>query len=258
MVVKRTSSILLAVWLLAGAAVAQGHPETTPQAVNRYVSVVVSGTRAEVILTLVYGDVPARIRRLQFDRNQDGQIDEAEQREGERTWAQEGAKMAAFRLNGRNVPWTGDVQVGLGAQRTVTAVPLVLEIATSVELDGQEHRIELAMVQDPPALGETEITIDLATTWRLTHSQKGEVPLEIPPQARHTWPDPLRGKPGDYQSRFTIRKDGSSAAGSVGGRPSFAIVLVGVGLLGTAGMAVWIVHRRRQRRPKANAKAARM
>ncbi len=261
-VVKKTSKILLTALLLFGTGSAHGHPETAPQAVNRYLSVLVSGVRAEVILTLVYGDVPARTRRMQIDRDQNGHIDEGEQREAERVWAQEGAAMVDLRLDGQKIAWTGDVQLSLGANRTVAAVPLVLEIATTAALDDKEHQLDLVTLADPASVGETEITIDLSTAWRLRDSQKDGVKPQKEPPPQHKWPAPGLKKPGPLRAHFEFRKEGRSeppmAPKTGTGGPSPAIVLTGAGLLGAAGLAAWKLNRRRQRRPQDNNKAARI
>jgi hypothetical protein len=236
---KKTAGLALAL-LLVGAPRARAHPEVAPQLVNRYLSVIVLGDRLEYFVTLLYGPFPAIDERGRMDADGDHKISPAELERAIDAWKARAAELAKFDIDGVGVPLESAMaSVQLGADESVSAAPLVVEIYGSQPLSAGTRRLRLEPGWEPARLGETELSLDLGPDWALVESRQGE---GSPGHERRFLFEGRRPSVvSDRTATFTIR-----TAGAPPRRADTPFIAGGVAAL--AGLALALELRRRQRR----------
>jgi hypothetical protein len=168
---------------------ARAHVETSPLLVNRYLALIVQEQTVDVVMSLLYGEQPGADRRRAMDRNNDGRIDADELQAERERWRSEATAWFSLSLDGREQsPEDALANVDLGSARDIGRAPLTVEVSVRFPLRPGPHRLTLRSLRSPPALGETDVTIDLAQAWALVSSARGEVPPQQPPPSRLTWP----------------------------------------------------------------------
>jgi hypothetical protein len=150
---------------------ALAHPESTPELVNRYITVAAHGSQLELSVARLYGQGPAADLRRLADANADGQISDQEQNELQRQLQQEAAGWLKLRLNGSELRPPLKVSVDLGGQRSTGRHPLVIEGRAPLPVATKMHDVELTPGPPPPRHGETEVMAVLGPGWELVSSR---------------------------------------------------------------------------------------
>jgi hypothetical protein len=237
---KKAPGLLLALLALVAAPRAQAHPEVAPTLVNRYLSVIVLGDRLEYFVTLLYGPLPAADERKKMDTDHDGKISAAELDQATAAWKSRASELARGSVDGEPLPLaTATASVQLGADEGVGAAPIVVEIYGSRPLAAGTRQVRLEPGWEPPRLGETELSLDLAPDWELVASRQGEGPPGT--ERRFLFDGKRRSVVSDRSATFTIR-----TAGPPRRRSTTPFIAAGVAAL--AGLALLLELRRRQRR----------
>ncbi|HXU83532.1 MAG TPA: hypothetical protein VN914_19200 [Polyangia bacterium] len=240
MVKKIAPGVVLALLLVAPRA--RAHPEVSPQLVNRYLSVIVLGDRLEYFVTLLYGPLPAAEERRKMDGDGDGKISPAEVERAITAWKARATELARFGVDGQAIALDGaTASVQLGADEGVGTAPLVVELYGSLPLGAGTRALRLEPGWEPPRLGETELSLDLAPGWELVASRQGQGPAGS--ERRFLFEGPRASVAADRTATFTIR---STAAPTR--RPTAPFIAAGVAAL--AGVALVLVVRRQSGRAK--------
>jgi nickel/cobalt transporter (NicO) family protein len=236
---KKASALVVALLALAAGPRADAHPEVAPQLVNRYLSVIVLGDRLEYFVTLLYGPLPAADERRSMDADRDGKIGPAELERAIASWKARAPELARFGVDGQALPLeSATASVQLGADDGVGAAPLVVEIYGARPLAAGTRDLRVEPGWEPPRLGETELSLDLAPDWELVGSRQGQEPTGT--ERRFLFEGKRASVVSDRSATFTIRA-GASA------RPARTPFIAG-GVAALAGIALAFELRRRQRR----------
>jgi hypothetical protein len=237
---KNTARLVVAVVALLASPGAGAHPEVAPQLVNRYLSVIVLGDRLEYFVTLLYGPIPAVEERRKMDGDGDRKIGAAELERAIGAWKARAVELASFSVDGEPLPLgSATASVQLGAEEGVGAAPLVVEIYGSRSLPPGTHQVRVEPGWEPPRLGETELSLDLAPGWELVASRQGQGPSGS--DRRFLFDGKRPSVVSDRSASFTIR------ASEVPTRRRSTPFIAG-GLAALAGLALIFELRRRQRR----------
>jgi hypothetical protein len=240
-VVKKKTLGLVTALLLLAAGRAGAHPEVAPQLVNRYLSVIVVGDRLEYFVTLLYGPLPAVDERRAMDADRDGKIGGAELERAMAAWQARARELARFDVDGEAVPLeTATASVQLGAEESVVAAPLVVELYGSRPLASGMRHLRVEPGWEPPRLGETELSLDLAPGWELVGSRQGQGPTGT--ERRFLFEGKRASVVADRSATFTIR----AAQGTT--VRSMRTPIVAGAIAALAGVALALELRRRQRR----------
>jgi hypothetical protein len=235
---KKTAALVLALAAL-GARPAGAHPEVAPQLVNRYLSVIVLGDRVEYFVTLLYGPFPAADERKAMDADHDGKIGPAELERAMGAWKARAPELAKFSVDGQAVPLDrATASVQLGADEGVGAAPIVVELYGSQPLDAGTRELRLEPGWEPPRLGETELSLDLAPDWELVGSRQGQGPTGS--ERRFLFEGKRASVVADRSATFTIRAAGARAS-------SRRTPFIAGGVAALAGLALAFELRRRRR-----------
>lgn len=237
--------------MLAFARQTHAHPETSPQTVNRYLSLIVSNdeagdSRAGVAYTLMYGELPGATLRKQMDANADGRVSADELDAERRRVERRAAELFTFTVDDRPVATNVEGTVQLGPDDTVTAAPVVVELYAPHPLAAGTRRLRIEPGVEPPRLGETEVTLDLGQRWELVSGARGAGGDEKMTRAK--FEGPRTSSIEDRSMTFVIRsKPGAS------GRPSSADVPLGIyataaALLFAGSATTLALHLRRRRK----------
>jgi len=243
-VVKLARAALLAAPLLAAAPPAAAHVELSPTLVNRYFSLMVTEEmRAQIVVSLLHGDLPAVDQRRAMDANHDGRIDETELEAERRAWQGRSAELLEVALDGRPLTLEPVASIDLAGEPRVTARALVVELVAWVPLARGQHAFTLTPGRDRPRAGETEVTVDLDDAWSLLASRQAKGADTRPPQRRFTFSGPRASVLEDRAVTFVIAP--AVAARADGVRPQrFALVAAALMAAGL-GLALWLRRRRR-------------
>jgi hypothetical protein len=235
---KKTAALVLALVALA-APRAGAHPEVAPQLVNRYLSLIVLGDRLEYFVTLLYGPLPAADERRSMDADHDGKIGPAELERAIAAWKARAPELAKFGVDGQGLPLErATASVQLGADEGVGAAPLVVEIYGARPLSSGTRELRVEPGWDPPRLGETELSLDLAPDWELVGSRQARGPTGT--ERRFLFEGRRASVAADRSATFTIR-----AAAAPARHPRTPFIAGGVAAL--AGLALALELRRRRR-----------
>jgi hypothetical protein len=238
-VVKKIAPLLI---LALMARPASGHPEVSPLLVNRYLSLIVLGDRVEYFVTLLYGPLPAGEERRKMDADGDGKISPAEVARASDEWKGRAAELARFTVDGQGLSFDqATASVQLGADEGVGAAPLVVEIYGSRPLEAGTRQLRLEPGWEPPRLGETELSLDLAPDWELVSSRQGTGAPGS--ERRFLLEGPRTSAVADRSATFTIRSAGAP-------RARIAPFIAG-GVAALAGVGLFLELRRRQRRGRS-------
>jgi hypothetical protein len=233
----------LALMIVARPPAAHAHPESLPTLVNRYISLVVVGDHAELVVTLLHGDLPGGERRRAIDTDHDGAIDERELERERVAWTLEADDLVRARLDDRALPIVPAVAIDLGGDPRVTARPLVVEVSAHIPLAPGRHTFTIEPGADRPRDGETEVTIDLGAPASLVASHRGQGAGAQPAQSRFLFPAPRASAGEDRTVTFVVDSDAGGVSGSRGLAPIAAAVSLAVVLAG----ATLVLLRRRRR-----------
>jgi hypothetical protein len=211
----------------------------SPQLVNRYLSLIVTGERLEFFVTLLYGALPAAPLRKELDQDGDGRISEPERQRAQAAWQRRAGELANLTVDGvpvRLADATADLQLGpdLGAG----AAPLVVEVYGSRPLAGGTRQVRLEPGWDPPRLGETELMLDLSADWELVTSRQGQGPGQQ--LTRYKLEGPRTAAFQDRSATFVVRSVGAPAR-----RAPMAGLAVIAGGMAAIGLTLEILRRRR-------------
>jgi hypothetical protein len=238
-VVKKKTAALALALLVLGAPRAGAHPEVAPQLVNRYLSLIVLGDRLEYFVTLLYGPLPAADERRSMDNDHDGKIGPAELEQAMTAWKGRGPELARFGVDGQALPLeNATASVQLGADEGVGAAPLVVELYGSWPLAPGTRHLRLEPGWEPPRLGETELSLDVAADWELVGSRQGQGPTGT--ERRFRFEGKRASVVADRSATFTVR---TAAAQRSHRTPYIAGAIAAL-----AGVALAFELRRRQRR----------
>ena len=147
------------------------HAEFVPTLVNRYVSLTAFEARVDVMVSLLFGQLPAGERRRRMDLDRNGQIDPREVHRERLFWGQNPDRLVRFSVDGSPVRLTAAGVVDLNGDPGVAARPLLVTLHGSFDLSPGDRTIEVAGMADVERLGETEIALDIAAGWTLISSQ---------------------------------------------------------------------------------------
>jgi hypothetical protein len=227
---------------LAHPPAAQAHPESLPTLVNHYISLIVVGDHAELVVTLLHGDLPGADRRREMDSDRDGAIDESELERERVAWTLQASDLVRASLDGRPLTIVPSVAIDLGGDPRVAPRPLVIEVSTHIPLTRGRHAFTIEPGPDRPRDGETEVTIDLGAPSSLVASRRTHGEATQPPQSRFLFPGPRASATEDRSVTFEIDSDTGSAPGPRAIAPVAAAASIAVAL---AGAALLRLRRRR-------------
>jgi hypothetical protein len=237
--------LLVLVVLSWRAPTAQAHPESLPTLVNHYISLIVVDDHAELVVTLLHGDLPGAERRRAMDTDHDGAIDEDELERERREWTRQADELVRASLDGRALPIVPSVAIDLAGDPRVAARPLVVEIAAHVPLGPGRHTFTIEPGPDRPHDGETEVSVDLGAQGELVSSRHGQGQPTQPPQSRFLFSGPRAAATEDRAVTFVVDanpRGGVRTEQSVGAVAAAAVVVI----LALASGAI-VLHRRRRR-----------
>jgi hypothetical protein len=249
-VVKLARLLALAAALFGTSSPARAHPEWVPTLVSRYLTLVIQEDRIDVSIVYLFGDLPARERRRQMDADGDGTISAQELVRERLSWARQAADLFRLFVDDRPAVLDPVVVIDLAGHEQVGARPLLVEMGGSVPLAPGTRRLRVEPGQDPPRLGETEITLDPGPWWRLLASRQGRGDETRPGQLGYKFMGPRVSSMEDRSVTFVIEaeKGASARARLVGpGGP-----LLAAALIAAAGAAGALALRWRQRRRQRN------
>jgi hypothetical protein len=239
---RRWSALAATLLALIPAPAARAHPEISAPLVNRYLSVLVLGDRLEFFLTLLYGALPGAEERKRMDTDGDGKIGPGELEQARLGWKARARELAAVTVGDQPLDLAAaNASVQLGANETVTAAPVVVEIYGSRPLSAGTHQVRLDPGWEPARLGETELGIELTPDWELVSSHQGHGRDE---QLRRYRFDGRRPSVVADRSAIFIIRPATTASGSR--QRTTNLVAAAVAVL--AGVALAIAVRRRSRR----------
>jgi len=244
--VKRTRAAAAVTILAFGlaAAPARAHPEPPSTLINRYVTLWASASRLDVQFSLLHGPLTAAEARRQIDRDQSGDLGEAELGQYGRDLAAGADELIAIILDGRPLPLRWTPRIDLNGNPAVAAVPLVRELGASAALPPGEHRLQVRLGRAFPRLGDTEIAFEAGDGWALVESVPPAGIGTLGRQDRFQLPHGHGAGEAPAAVTFVIR----SGAGGQHGPGRLVLPLSAAIAAGAVVAAVWFVRRRRQRR----------
>ena len=178
-------AVLAAVWVLSETPGASAHPhELVPTLVNRYITLTAYETRVDVLVSLLFGQLPASERRRQMDLDGNGQIDARELSRERLSWGRSADSLVRLAIDGAPVSLTASSSVDLSGDQTVAAKPLLVELSGSFDLSPGERRLTVEAASELPRLGVTEIALETAEGWTLLASADRQGRHDPKPPAR--------------------------------------------------------------------------
>jgi hypothetical protein len=235
---KRFLGAAAIVALMAGPALA--HPEVSPLLVNRYLSIIVVGDRLEFFVTLLYGAAPGLELRKELDVDRDGTVTTTELDRAAQRWRTRARELVTIALDGKPMPLdeaTANLQ--LGADQTVNAAPVVVEVYGTRTISPHRHELRLEPGWEPLRLGETELSLDLSADWELVASRQGSGAEGT--VSRFLFEGPRPSVVADRSASFRLRPVAPPGQ-------SRATTLVAAGIAALAGAGLFLEVRRRRRR----------
>jgi len=176
-----------------------------------------------------------------MDTDRDGKIGPAELERATAAWKARAPELARFGVDGQSLPLeSATASVQLGADEGVGPAPLVVEIYGARPLAGGTRELRVEPGWEPPRLGETELSLDLAPDWELVGSRQGQGPAGT--ERRFLFEGRRASVAADRSATFTIR------ATTAGARPARTPFIAG-GVAALAGLALALELRRRRRAP---------
>jgi hypothetical protein len=149
---------------------AGAHAEFVPTLVNRYISLTAFESRVDVLVSLLFGQVPAGERRRQMDLDHDGRIDPRELQRERLSWARSTDRVVRFSVDGSPVDFTAVAVVDLNGDPAVAGKPMLVTLQGSFDLAPGDRQLRVEAGPELPRLGETEIALDAAAGWTLVAS----------------------------------------------------------------------------------------
>jgi hypothetical protein len=164
-------ALLLAAAAHLGESPAAGaHAEFVPTLVNRYISLTAFESRVDVLVSLLYGDLPGGERRRLMDLDRSGRVEAREVQRERQHWARSADRVVRFAVDGRPVGLTPVGVLDLNGDPLVRAKPLLVTLHGSFDLAPGDRQVRVEGPAELPRLGETEISLDVATGWALVAS----------------------------------------------------------------------------------------
>ncbi len=227
--------------LIGGAAApANAHPEISPVATNRYVLLTALDRSLEITYALLAGQLPGAELRRRIDSNGDRVITPAEIDRERRRFGSEASALLAVSLDGVAVNPVWEASVDLGGDLATGAAPVVMELRASCALStGRPHTVRVEPGREPPRLGETEISIDVAPGLRLEAGYQGAG--QGLRGNRFKLDGPRVSDLEDRSVTFTFASDPRAAAAALAARPLDRAPR-SAGILIVAGLALGFAH----------------
>jgi hypothetical protein len=197
-------ALVLATGLLA-AGPAGAHPEIVPTLVNRYVTLTVFENRVDVLVSLLFGQLPGGERRGQMDQDRDGRIDGRELSRERLSWGRDPHRLVRVTVDRSPIRLTAATIVDLNGDRSVAPRPLLVELHGSFDLAPGERTVQVQAGSDLPRLGETEIAIDLVTGWELVASLDASARPTGAPQRLFQFPAAPAASRTETAATFVLR-----------------------------------------------------
>jgi len=235
--------VALALSLLASpASEVRAHVETVPTLVNRYITVTAFETRVDVLVSLLFGHLPARERRRIIDADGDGRIDDRELSRERLAWGRSPEKIVQLTVDGAPVALRAAATLDLNGDRTVGAKPLLIELHGTFEIVPGQRRLRLLAGPDLPRMGETEIALDIVAGWELDGTFDAAERPTPAPQRMFQFPSaPAANRPPIALTFLLRARPGAEAAagGWRWGRTAWGLVAAAVAaILALAVMAL--------------------
>lgn len=140
----------------------QAHPQFALSTVNRYGRLVLLPHRLILDYSLMIGEVPAQAHKRAADRNEDGQLDEAEQAQLRTLLQRTIERDVHLQLDGKPLSLRWSCQPLALRSTRMEAAPFALEMSAEAELDNtpQPHQLIIDDRADLPPVGEVELRVE--------------------------------------------------------------------------------------------------
>ncbi|MCA9680093.1 MAG: hypothetical protein KC464_33990, partial [Myxococcales bacterium] len=167
-------------FVIAAPRVVSAHPAPAVDANNRYVKLSPMGDRVRVAYTIYLGEIPGNLGRKGIDRDQDGEVSDAEAMTWGKGFAAELGRQLEVELDGVAAPvtWT-DVVPGMGSP-SVDAGAFSLDLITWICAPkvGGRHQLDLVDHYALLPAGEAELRVEPSPGVRLDVMRVGNGPME--------------------------------------------------------------------------------
>ncbi len=229
---------------LTEAPLAGAHAEWVPTLVNRYVSLTVFEARVDVLVSLLFGQLPAGERRRTMDSDGNGLIEPRELQRERMLWAASAGRAIRIFVDGSPVTFTPTAVVDLSGETSVKAVPMLVTLQGSLDLDPGKRALRIEAGPDLPRLGETEMALDITSGWTLTGSLDQDGKPGRTGQRLFQFPAPRTAQGRAPAVTFSLR--GSGGAGPAGRALGLAAwALIALSAAAVAGLTLVAVRARR-------------
>jgi hypothetical protein len=213
--------------------------------VNHYVSLTIMDDRADVVVSLLHGDLPGAERRRAMDADGNGTVDDQELETERRAWSRRAAELVRVTVDGQSAALDTIAAIDLAGEPRVTARPLVVELAAHLALTPARHTLTIEPRGYGPRDGETEVTLDLGPGWNLLTGRLAQEQAGRPPQRRFAFAGPRSSVREDRCVTFVIEPGAQQPPAAKGGAQRAAIGLaIVLGLIGLGGLAIYRGSRR--------------
>lgn len=140
----------------------QAHPQFALSTVNRYGRLVLLPHRLILDYSLMIGEIPAQAHKRAADRNEDGQLDEAEQAQLRTLLQRTIERDVHLQLDGKPLSLRWSCQPLALRSTRMEAAPFALEMSAEAELDNtpQPHQLIIDDRADLPPVGEVELRVE--------------------------------------------------------------------------------------------------
>jgi hypothetical protein len=242
----------LLAWLGYHPREAAAHPhELVPTLVNRYITLTVFDSRVDVLVSLLFGQLPAGERRRQMDLDGNARIDARELSRERLWWGQAADRLVLLAVDGSPVTLTAGSAVDLSGETAVVAKPILVELNGSFDLSPGQRRLTVAAGSEVPRLGETEVALEIAEGWTLVASTDPQGHTTPTLQRVFHFPAPTAAGLASPSVTFLLRAHPGGRSGPAlwqWGLAGWVLIAIALGATGTL---VWVAFRARRRRDQA-------
>jgi hypothetical protein len=153
----------------------QAHPQFALSTVNRYGRLVLLPHRLILDYSLMVGEVPAQALLHAVDRNDDGQLDDAEQAQLRTQLQRTIERDVHLQLDGKPLSLRWSCQPLSLRSTRMEAAPFALEMSAEAELDNtpQPHQLIIDDRADLPPVGEVELRVEESPALNILFTHDG-------------------------------------------------------------------------------------
>ena len=153
----------------------QAHPQFALSTVNRYGRLVLLPHRLILDYSLMVGEVPAQALLHAVDRNDDGQLDDAEQAQLRTQLQRTIERDVHLQLDGKPLSLRWSCQPLSLRSTRVEAAPFALEMSAEAELDNtpQPRQLMIDDRADLPPVGEVELRVEESPALNILFTHDG-------------------------------------------------------------------------------------